>query len=372
LGLFFNQKQKTKIFHNSNDKIKETNQDEYRENFLQSVMNEQQQLNKQFAENATKHAEKHERYSQALLDQLTTQDSLLLDMHRKLQANEKTAISIQEQLQIQDDIKDLLERHDDLQNIYHQTLMERFDNQDSDFIERMNRHDRQLLERLQKQENQITKELDKQDTQLTEHLNRQHTQLNTELYKMHTQVMSQLNHQDLQSSERFELSVAKLNDYFNQYGQQYNEQTNKLDTIMEQFRQHDYEQASRIQQINHNLTENFRDQDAAIKEQLGKKDAQINEYVSKLDNSLTEHLDKQNEHLKQLVDHQDIQNEQLERKLDFLKSTIFERAADLSEKLDGHFKKFTEFFGSLFTRYERNESISLPEEKEKEEKIETQ
>jgi hypothetical protein len=372
LGLFFNQKKENGIFQNSTDKIKDSNQNVYRENFLQSVINEQQQLNKQFAENATKHAEKHEKYSQALLDQMTTQDSLLLDMHRKLQANEKATITIQEQLHIQDEIKDLLERHDDLQNIYHQTLMERFDNQDSEFTVRMNQHDTQIRNRFQKQENLITEQLNKQDSQVTEHINRHHTQLNTDLYKIHSQLMNEFNRQELQASEQVELFVAKLNDYFNQHGQRFDEHGNKLDTMMEKFNHHDSEQTTGFQQIINNLAENFRNQDAAFKEHIGKKDTQINEYVSKLDTSLMKHFNKQNEQLKELVDHQDIQNEQLERKLDFLKSTIFERAADLSEKLDGHFRKFTEFFGSLFSKTERNNTITLPEENEKEEKMKTQ
>ncbi|WP_404328886.1 hypothetical protein [Mesobacillus maritimus] len=374
MGLFFNQGRNKEVFQNNNDNIKDSNQIVYRENFLESVINEQQQLNKQFAENATKHAEKHEKYSQALLDQLTIQDSLLLEMHRKLQSYEKTTISIQEQLQVQDEIKELLERHDDLQNIFHQTTMERFDNQYSNFTERMNKHDTHVMDEVQKEKNQIMEQLNKQETLVIEHINRNHTQLNTDLYINHTQLLSQLNQRELQASEQFALYVAKLNDYFNHHNHQFNDQANKLDILMEQFNHHDNQQTSGFKELNNTIEENFQLHDAALKEQIAQKDNQLIDYVSKLDTSLMEQFNEQNQHLKELVDHQDVQNEQLERKLDFIKSTIFERAADLSEKLDGHFKKFTEFFGSLFSRSESNQVISLPEEKEndKEEKIKTQ
>ncbi|MBY0096794.1 hypothetical protein [Mesobacillus maritimus] len=371
MGLFFNQRQKKEIFQNTNDKIKDRNQNVYRENFLQSMINEQQQLNKQFAENATKHAEKHEKYSQALLDQLTTQDSLLLEMHRKLQANEKTTNSIHEHMQIQDEIKELLERHDDIQNIYHKTVMERFDNQDSKITQKLNQHDAKVMNWFQKQETQMN-QLNKTGSQVTEHMEQHHTQLSTDLYKIHTQLMNEFNRQELQTSEQLELVVAKVNEYFNQNEKHLDTHTNTLDAMLEQFSQYEFNQATGFQQINNNLTENFRNQDAKIKEHIGEKDAQLKEYVSGLDASLTKHFDEQNQHLKHLVDHQDVQTEQLERKLDFIKSTIFERAADLSEKLDGHFKKFTEFFGGLFSRYEKNSTITLPEGRENQEKMKTQ
>lgn len=363
MGLFFNQGKNKDIFQNSKDNIKDSNQIIYRENFLESVINEQQQLNKQFAENATKHAEKHEKYSQALLDQLTIQDSLLLEMNRKLQSYEKTTISIQEQLQIQNEIKELLERHDDLQNIYHQTTMERFDNQNSNFTERMNQHDTHVMEEIQKETNQIMEQLNKQEILVTDHINQHHTQL-----------MSELNQQELQASEQFTLFVAKLNDFFSHHNHQFNDQTNKLDILMEQFNHHANQQTSEIKELTTNIAENIQTHNTALKEQIAHKDNQLIDYVSKLDTSLMEQFNEQNQHLKELVDHQDVQNEQLERKLDFIKSTIFERAADLSEKLDGHFKKFTEFFSSLFARSESNQGVSLPEEKENdsEEKIKTQ
>jgi hypothetical protein len=372
LGLFFNQKQKTEIFQNHKDEIKERNQDVYRENFLQSVISEQQQLNKKFAEDATKHAEKHDRYSQALLDQLTLQDSLLLEMHRKLQAYEKTTHTINEQLHIQNEMKDLLERHDDLQNIYHQTLMERFDHQDSDFFERMNQHDSKVMSHFTKQENQMTENLNQQNTLITEHVERHHIQLNKDIQKMHAQLISYLDQQENQNSEQFELYIEKLNEYLNQHGEKFKKQSNKIDSIMELVSQHETQQALGFKHLNDSITENFQHYDAAFKEHFDNKDAQLSNYVSKLDTNLMNHFEKQNEHLKELVDHQDVQNEQLERKLDFIKSTIFERASDLSEKLDGHFKRFTEFFGNLFSKDERNQSISLPEEKENKEKIKTQ
>lgn len=358
MGLFFNEKRNSEIFKSSTDKIKESNQIVYRENFLQTVFNEQQQLNKQLTENASKQAEKHEKYSQQLLEQLSTQDTFLLEMYRKIQANEETSNSIQEQLKLQAEIKDLLVKHDDLQNIYHLTLMEKIDNQNTQF-----------MERIDQQDTHVVNGFEKHGHHLIEQINQFGNQFNSDLYKIHTQIIGELNNQDLQASERFKLLTALLQDHIDQQTNHANVHGNKIDSVWEQLIHQDNQQISEFIKLNSKLTENIQNNIKTIIEHIDKKDNKLNDFVANLDTSLSQQLEEQNQHFKELVDQQDVQNEQLERKLDFIKSTIFERAADLSEKLDGHFKKITEFFGGLFTKPERNRSISLKEEKEKEEKI---
>ncbi len=353
MGLFFNEKRNTEIFKMNTDSLKDSNQNVFRENFLQSVLNEQRQLNKQLTENASKQAEEHEKYSQALLEQLSTQDTFLLEMYRKIKANQETSDSIQEQLKLQVEIKQLLEKHDDLQNIYHQTMMERIDNQNSQFMERIDQQDTHVLEGFEHQGNK-----------LTEQINKFNNQFNSDLYKIHTQIIGHLNDHDLQNSEQFKLLTALVQDHFNQQSNQANEHSNNIASVWEQLVHQDIQQTSEFAKLNSHLTENFQQNIEVIKEHIDKKDNQLNDYVSTLDHTLSHQLEEQNQHLKVLVDRQDVQNEQLERKLDYIKSTIFERAADLSEKLDGHFKKMTEFFGGLFTKSDRNRSKSLKAEEE--------
>lgn len=405
LGLFFNHKRETKIYQNS-DNVKETNQDVYRENFLQSVIKEQQNLNKQFAETASEHAEKNEIYNQVLLDQLNNQDAFLQEMHRKLQAYEETSHSIREQMEVQAEIKMMLDRHDDLQNVFHQTVMERFDQQGSDFKEQINQQD-----------TNISKKMDKNKSHLVDHLNHQHSQLMTDVreldenfLKVIDKLMVEFQHHDAQSTEHitnldskltehsaesakhFHQIDSKLNEHFNQQVSHSAEQINQLDSrITEQLNQHAGQSAEQLNQLdskigthfnNHEnlsteqlnkleakLAENFESQNHQFKEHFDKKDSQLLEHVNKLDTNLAERFQYQNKTLTELVDHQNVQNENLERKLDFIKSTIFERAADLSEKLDGHFKKFAEFFSGFISKKNSDKQIELQEKEKKEEKV---
>lgn len=406
MGLFFNHKRETKIYQNSNENLKETNQDVYRENFLQSVIKEQQNLNKQFAEKASEHAEKNEIYNQVLLDQLNNQDAFLQEMHRKLQAYEETSHSIREQMKVQDEIKTMLSHHDDLQNVFHQTVMERFNQQGSELKEHINQHD-----------TMISLEMDKNKRHLVDHLNNQQIQIMQDVHeldenfiKVIDKLMVEFQHHDAQSakhitnldsklsehsaesSRHFHQIDSKMDEHFNKQISHSSERINQLDSrITEQLNQHADHSAEQLNQLdskigthfnNHKnlsteqltkleskLTENLESQDRQFKEHFDKKDSQLLDQVNKLDNNLAERFQQQNEALTELVDQQNVQNENLDRKLDFIKSTIFERAADLSEKLDGHFKKFAEFFSGFISKKSSDQQIELHEKEKKEEKV---
>ncbi|SEN57090.1 hypothetical protein SAMN05192533_11565 [Mesobacillus persicus] len=450
MGLFFNHKRGTKIYQNSNENLKETNQDVYRENFLQSVIKEQQNLNKQFAETASEHAEKNEMYNQVLLDQMNNQDAFLQEMYRKLQAYEETSHSIREQMKVQAEIKTMLDRHDDLQNVFHQTVMERFDQQGSDFKEQINQHDTNISQKMdankshlvdhsnhqhtqlmsdvrdldenfikaidklmvefQHHDAQSTEHITNLDSKLTEHsaesgrhyqqlgskmldhfnqqanhsaeqikqlgskiteqLNQQAGQSVQQFGMLDSKITEQLNHQGNQSAEHLNQLDSKITEHFNQQADKSAEQTNQLNAkIVEHFNNHENLSTEQLNKLEAKLAEKFEHQDHQFKEHFDKKDTQLLEHVNKLDMNLTERFQHQKKTLTELVDHQNVQNENLERKLDFIKSTIFERAADLSEKLDGHFKKFAEFFSGFISKKHSDKQIELHEKEKKEEKV---
>jgi uncharacterized coiled-coil protein SlyX len=118
-----------KIFHQETNASPSSNQTVFRENFLESALNEQKELAKKLVEYHSANAEKSEMYNDVLLEQVALQEKLLNDVNRKLAEYEKTAAALNEQLKNHSEIKDALERHDDLQNIYHKTVMEALESQ---------------------------------------------------------------------------------------------------------------------------------------------------------------------------------------------------------------------------------------------------
>ena len=85
MTLYINHRSGAKIFQKSNKDSIHSNQEHFRENLLETVMMEQQQLNKQLAKTAFVTAERSELHNEALLQQLAFQEQLLQEMNRKLQ-----------------------------------------------------------------------------------------------------------------------------------------------------------------------------------------------------------------------------------------------------------------------------------------------
>jgi hypothetical protein len=96
---------------------------------------------------------------------------------------------------------------------------------------------------------------------------------------------------------------------------------------------------------------------AALNEQL-KNHSDITE-------ALKRHDDLQNVYHKTVMEalnSQGANTEKLDRKLDFIKSSVFERASDLSDKIDAHFNKFAHFILNLFTKRGIQRNIEQKEE----------
>lgn len=163
MGLYVN-RETPGMYKEEDGKIKTQNQGIFRENYLKIILKEQQELNRQLTESASKAAEQTEVYSrglfdqialqeslvqnmnqmadsasktaennevyiQGLLDQIAFQESLLQKMNRKLEDYEATSAALLAELKDHEQMKAAIEKHIDLQDVYHRTLMERFDDQ---------------------------------------------------------------------------------------------------------------------------------------------------------------------------------------------------------------------------------------------------
>ncbi|WP_053363772.1 hypothetical protein [Bacillus sp. FJAT-27251] len=120
-------KHAAKVFHPETKTPASSNQAVFRVNFLENTLQEQQILAKKIVEFHSANAQKSEMYNDVLLEQVILQEKLLRDMNRKLAEYEKTTASLNEHLKHQIEMKEVLERHDDLQNVYHKTVMEALD-----------------------------------------------------------------------------------------------------------------------------------------------------------------------------------------------------------------------------------------------------
>ncbi|KKK37808.1 hypothetical protein WQ57_11565 [Mesobacillus campisalis] len=119
------------IYYPKTKAVASSNQAVFRENFLENALQEQQKLANKLVEFHSANAQKSEMYNDVLLEQVILQEKLLRDMNRKLAEYEKTTASLNEQLKHQVKMREVLERHDDLQNVYHKTVMEALDSHEA-------------------------------------------------------------------------------------------------------------------------------------------------------------------------------------------------------------------------------------------------
>ncbi|WP_079509332.1 hypothetical protein [Mesobacillus jeotgali] len=69
--------------------------------------------------------------SQAILDQLACQQSMILELNRKLLEYEDVTNALVIQAQKQEELQDMMARHIDLQGVFHETVMEQLGKQDA-------------------------------------------------------------------------------------------------------------------------------------------------------------------------------------------------------------------------------------------------
>lgn len=194
MPLFVNGYVSPQVFRN-NDKIAEqSNQEKFRLNYLQEILNEQQKFNDELTGSVTKFdrnlehnrqeqytqfqemvsflakqenfsekvmeniseqkestteiddkliklEEMHEQFSKtllnreltsdAILNQLAHQQSMIQDLNRKLLEYEDVTKALVIQTKKQEELQDMLAKHADLQGIFHETIMERLGKQDA-------------------------------------------------------------------------------------------------------------------------------------------------------------------------------------------------------------------------------------------------
>ncbi|MBT2757063.1 hypothetical protein J7E71_14035 [Mesobacillus foraminis] len=161
MGLYVNRKTPG-IFQKKHIKNFENNQYIFHENHLITIMDEQRELNRQLADSASKSAAHNEAYVRelinqrdiqesmvyslntladsatksaenndvcikGLLNQIAFQETLLQNINKKLQEYDQTSAALFDQLKKQEKMKDAIDRQFDLQDVYHTTLMDRFD-----------------------------------------------------------------------------------------------------------------------------------------------------------------------------------------------------------------------------------------------------
>lgn len=194
MPLFVNGYLSPQIFSNNNEIAENSNQENYRLNYLQELLQEQKKLNdeltgsvtkfdqtlrhnkreqvnqfeemisllakqenfsERFMENITEQKEStseiddklikleemHEQFSKALLnrdltnkailDQLAHQQSMIQDLNRKLLEYEDVTKALVIQSKKQEELQDMLAKHVDLQGVFHETIMERLGKQDA-------------------------------------------------------------------------------------------------------------------------------------------------------------------------------------------------------------------------------------------------
>lgn len=194
MPLFVNGFISPQVFSNNDDIAEQSNQENFRLNYLQEILNEQQKLNDeltgsvikvdrtlehnrqeqytQFQEMVSflakqenisekvmeniseqkestteiddkliKLEETHEQFSKALLNrelmseailnQLSHQQSMIQDLNRKLLEYEDVTNALGIQAKKQEELQVMLEKHADLQGVFHETIMERLGKQDA-------------------------------------------------------------------------------------------------------------------------------------------------------------------------------------------------------------------------------------------------
>lgn len=194
MSLFVNGYVSPQVFSNNDDIVEQNNQEKFRLNYLQEILNEQQKLNDELTGSVTKFdrslehnrkeqytqfqemvsflakqenfskrvieniseqkestteidekliklEEMHEQFSKALfnreltseaiLNQLAHQQSMIQDLNRKLLEYEDVTNALVIQAKKQEELQDMLAKHADLQGIFHETIMERLGKQDA-------------------------------------------------------------------------------------------------------------------------------------------------------------------------------------------------------------------------------------------------
>lgn len=194
MPLFVNGYVSPQVFSKNDEIAEQSNQENFRLNYLQEILNEQQKLNGELTGSVTKfdrtleHSrqeqytqfqemvsflskqenfservmeniseqkestteiddklvkleEMHEQFSKALLNreltseailnQLAHQQSMIQDLNRKLLEYEDVTNALVIQAKKQEELQDMLAKHADLQGIFHETIMERLGKQDA-------------------------------------------------------------------------------------------------------------------------------------------------------------------------------------------------------------------------------------------------
>lgn len=194
MPLFVNGFVSPQVFSKNNDIAEQSNQENFRLNYFQEILNEQQKLNDELTGSVTKFdrtlehnrqeqftqfqemvsflakqenfsekvmeniseqkestteiddkliklEETHEQFSKALLNrelmseailnQLSHQQSMIQDLNRKLLEYEDVTNALVIQAKKQEELQDILEKHADLQGVFHDTIMERLGKQDA-------------------------------------------------------------------------------------------------------------------------------------------------------------------------------------------------------------------------------------------------
>ncbi|WP_226642008.1 hypothetical protein [Mesobacillus subterraneus] len=194
MPLFVNGLMSPQVYSNNGEITEQNNQEKFRLNYLQEILNEQQKLNAELTGNVTqfdrsleqnrkeqttqfqkmvsllakqedfsekvmeniseqkesttviddklvklekmhdqfyKELENRELTSEAILNQLAYQQSMIQELNRKLLEYEDVTEALVIQAQKQEELHDMLAKHADLQGIFHETIMERLGKQDA-------------------------------------------------------------------------------------------------------------------------------------------------------------------------------------------------------------------------------------------------
>ncbi|RSD26152.1 hypothetical protein [Mesobacillus subterraneus] len=194
MPLFVNGSVSPLVFNRDENAAERSNQSLYRLNFLEEVLNEQQKLNNELTGSVTHfdaslEKNRHEQYTQfqelisfltkqeniservmeniseqkestsgidekllklegmheqfakaflskeltnqAILDQLAHQQAMIQELNRKLLEYEDVTTALVVQAKKQEELQNIITKHDDLQGIFHETIMERLDKQDA-------------------------------------------------------------------------------------------------------------------------------------------------------------------------------------------------------------------------------------------------
>lgn len=104
--------------------------------------------------------------SQAILDQLACQQSMILDLNRKLLEYEDVTKALVIQAQKQEELQDMVAKHIDLQGVFHETIMEQLGKQDA-VGEGISNQLTEIKSSLSTKANEILEKLENQYSKLT-------------------------------------------------------------------------------------------------------------------------------------------------------------------------------------------------------------